>query len=74
MDLLETLAKEKEATVASASESPLPRRAFGVYWTLKDDAALQVARVNAMEFAEETQALMDRFPNAAVNTDEQRPA
>ena len=25
-----------------------------------------------MEFAEEAQALMDRFPNAAVNADEQR--
>ena len=25
-----------------------------------------------MQFAEEVQALVDRFPNAAVNTDEQR--
>ena len=72
MDLLEALAKEKEATVAAARESTLPPRAFGVYWTLKDDAALQVAGVSAVEFAEEAQALVDRFPNAAVNTDEQR--
>ena len=72
MDMLEALAKEKEATVAAASESPLPRRAFGVYWTLKDDTALQAAGVSAIEFAGETQALMDRFPNAAVNADEQR--
>ena len=72
MDLLEALAKEKEASVAAARESTLPPRAFGVYWTLKDDAALQAAGVSAMEFAEEAQALVDRFPNAAVNTDEQR--
>ena len=62
MDLLEALAKEKEDTVAAARESPLPPRAFGVYWTLKDDAALQSAGVDAMEFAEEAQVLLDRFP------------
>ena len=72
MDMLEALAKEKDAAVAVARDSTLPPRAFGVYWTLKDDAALQAAGVSAMEFAEEAQALMDRFSNAAVNADEQR--
>ena len=72
MDMLEALAKEKEAAVAAARDSTLPPRAFGVYWTLKEDAALQAAGVGAMEFAEEAQALVDRFPNAAVNADEHR--
>ena len=72
MDQLEALAKEKESVVAAARESALPPRVFGVYWTLKDDVALQAAGVGAMEFAEEVQALVDRFPNAAVNADEQR--
>ena len=72
MDMLEALAKEKEAAVVAAGDSTLPPRAFGVYWTLKEDAALQAAGVNAMQFAEEAQALADRFPNAAVNADEQR--
>ena len=72
MDMLEALAKEKEAAVDAAGDSTLPPRAFGVYWTLKEDAALQAAGVSAMEFAEEAQALVDRFPNAAVNADEQR--
>ncbi len=72
MDLLEVLAKEKGAAVAAARDSTLPPRAFGVYWTLKDDAALQAAGVSAMGFAEEAQALVVRFPNAAVNADEQR--
>ena len=43
-----------------------------MYWTLKDDAALQAAGVSAMAFAEEAQGLVERFPNAAVNADEQR--
>ena len=72
MDILETLAKEKEAAVVAARDSTLPPRAFGVYWTLKDKPALQAAGVSATEFAEEAQALVDRFPNAAVNADEQR--
>ena len=72
MDILEALAKEKEAAIIAARDSTLPPRAFGVYWTLKEDAALQMAGVSAMEFAEEAQTLVDRFPNAAVNADEQR--
>ena len=72
LDMLEALAKEKGAAVAAARDSTLPPRAFGVYWTLKDDGALQAAGVSAMEFAEEAQALAERFPNAAVNADEQR--
>ena len=72
MDMLEALAKEKEAAVVAARDSTLPPRAFGVYWTLKEDAALQAAGVSAMEFAEEAQALVERFPNAAVNADEHR--
>ena len=72
MDLLEALATEKEAAVAAAKDSTLPSRAFGVYWTLKADSALEAAGVSAMEFAEEAQTLVSRFPNAAVNADEQR--
>ncbi len=72
MDVLEALAREKEAAVAAARDSTLPARAFGVFWTLKDDPALEAAGVSAMRFAEEAQALVDRFPNAASNADEQR--
>ena len=72
INMLEALAKEKEAAVAAARDSTLPPKAFGVYWTLREDAALEAAEVSAMEFAEEAQALVDRFPNAAVNSDEQR--
>ena len=72
MDLLAALAEEKDAAVAAARDSTLPPRAFGVYWALKDDAALRAAGVSAKQFTEEAQALVNRFPNAAVNADEQR--
>ena len=72
IDILEVLAKEKEDAVVAARDSTLPPRAFGVYWTLKENAALQAAGVSAKEFAEEAQALVVRFPNAAVNADEHR--
>ncbi len=72
MDMLEALAKEKEAAIAAAKDSPLPSRAFSVYWTLKDDPALEAAGVNANRFAEEAQSFVSSFPNAAVNADEQR--
>ncbi len=72
LDLLEALAGEKEAAVAAVKNSTLPPRAFGVYWTLKDNSALESAGVSALEFAEEAQVLVDRFPSAAVNADERR--
>ena len=72
MDLLAGLAKEKEVAVKAAKDSGLSPRAFGVYWTLKDDAALQVAGISAMELAQEADAHLARFPNARVNADEQR--
>ena len=72
MDMLESLAKEKESVIAAATNSVLSPRAFGVYWILKDDHALKAAGVNAIEFAQEAQTLVSRFPNAAVNPEEQR--
>ncbi len=72
MDLLAALAKEKEAAVKSRQNSGLSPRAFGAYWTLKDDPDLRAARVNAMDLAREAESLLGRFPNAAVNADEER--
>lgn len=40
---LAAMAKEKEAAIKAAKDSGLSPRAFGVYWTLKDDAALGAA-------------------------------
>ena len=72
MDLLAQLAEEKEAALRSAQESGLSPRAFSVYWTLRQDQALAEAGIDAMEIAKETEDLLVRFPNAAVNPDEQR--
>ncbi len=72
MGLLGALAAEKDAALKSARESGLSSRAFAVSWTLRDDTALQSAGIYAMEVAKEAESLLDRFPNAAVNPDEQR--
>jgi type I restriction enzyme R subunit len=66
------LAREKQAAVKAAEDSGLSARAFGVFWQLKDDAALSAAGISAMELAKEAEAILGRFPNAAVNPDEQR--
>jgi type I restriction enzyme R subunit len=72
MDMLGALAAEKEAAAKAAAESGLSTRAFSAFWTLKDNEALKAANISAMELAREIEALSVRFPNAAVNPDEQR--
>lgn len=72
MDRLAELAKEKEEASKAADESGLSARAFGVYWTLKDDQPLRSAAVPAMDLAREAETQLARFPNARVNADEQR--
>jgi type I restriction enzyme R subunit len=72
MDMLAALAKEKEVAVKAAKDSGLSPRAFGVYWSLKEDANLRVAGISAMELAQEAETQLARFPNARVNADEQR--
>ena len=56
----------------AARESGLSARAFSVYWVLREDLALQAAGLDAMTLAKEGEGLLDRFPNATVNADEQR--
>ncbi|MDE2754228.1 MAG: hypothetical protein OXI83_16775, partial [Gemmatimonadota bacterium] len=72
MGVLAALARQKEEAVKAASESDLSPRAFAVFWTLKDDARLRGAGVSAMDLAQEAESLLGRFPNAAVNADENR--
>lgn len=72
MDLLAAIAAEKEAAMKSAKESGLSTRSFSVYWVLREDAALTHSGISPMELAKQAEALLDRFPNAAVNADEQR--
>ena len=72
MDRLAALAGEKEAAIRAARESGLSPRAFGVHWALKDDPSLETAGISASNLAREADGLLGRFPNAAVNADEQR--
>ncbi len=72
MDLLANIAREKDAAAKAAKESGLSPRAFGVYWALENDPAFGTTGLAAMDLAKETEDLLARFPNAAVNSDEQR--
>ncbi len=72
MELLAVLAREKEAAVAAMRESGLSSRAFGVHWALKDDPILKDAGIPTLDMAQEVETLLDRFPNAAVNTEEKK--
>jgi len=72
MDQLAALAAEKELAMKAARDSGLSARAFSVYWVVRDDPAVKSASLDAMALAKESEDLLDRFPNAAVNADEQR--
>ena len=72
MDMLSALAKEKDEAISASKDSGLTTRGFGVYWRLKDDAALRDAGISTMELAKESDVLTARLPNAKVNADEQR--
>lgn len=72
MDELAALAAEKDAAMREARDSGLSARAFAVSWVLRDDAALKTAGIDPKALATEAEALIARFPNAAVNADEQR--
>ncbi|MEK0085795.1 type I restriction endonuclease subunit R [Benzoatithermus flavus] len=72
MDQLAVLAAEKEAAMKAARDSGLSPRAFAVYWVLREDAAVKAASVDAKALAKDAEALLSRFPNAAVNADEHR--
>ena len=72
LDRLADIAREKEAAAKAAKESGLSPRAFGVYWTLRNDPGFGTAGIAALDLAKETEGLLTRFPNATVNSDEQR--
>ena len=72
MDRLADLAAEKDAAIRAARDSGLSPHAFAVHWALKDEAKLKIAGVDTLELAQRAETLLDRFPNAAVNDDEQR--
>jgi type I restriction enzyme, R subunit len=52
--------------------SGLSAKAFAVAWALRDDPSLEAAGIDPKEVGRAIEALMERFPNAHVNADEQR--
>lgn len=72
MDEIAALAAQKDAAMKSARDSGLSARAFGVFWSLRDDAAMKTAGIDPMVAAAEAEKLLGRFPNAGVNPEERR--
>ena len=72
MDQLDILAREKEEAVEAAENSGLSPRAFGIHLALKDDPNMEAIGISTLNVAQEVETLLNRFPNAAVNADEQR--
>lgn len=72
MDEIAALAAEKDAAMKAARDSGLSARAFGVFWSLRDDPAMKTAGIDPMAAAAEADKLLARFPNAAVNPEERR--
>lgn len=72
MDQLAALAAEKEAAMKAAKDSGLSARAFAVFWLLRDDMAVKGAGVDPMALARDAADLLEKFPNAQVNPDQQR--
>ena len=72
MEMLAALVGEKEATLEAAKKSDLTPRGFSVFWSLKDSQALDSAGISPIGLAREVETILSRFPNAGVNTDEER--
>lgn len=72
MDELAALAAEKEAALKQAKGSGLSARAFGAYWTFRDDTALKAADLDPIGIVREADKLMAKFPDARANVDERR--
>jgi type I restriction enzyme, R subunit len=72
MDLLAALAAERDAAMAAAKNSGLSPKGFAVFWALRGETSLVPLGIDSIDIAREAEALATRFPNAALNTDEQR--
>jgi hypothetical protein len=57
MDLMAALATEREAAAKAAKETGLSSKAFGVFWLLRNEAALKSAGVDPMEQYHQTHPL-----------------
>ena len=72
MDLLASLAAEKDAASQAAKNTGLTPKTFAAFWALRESAVLKSSGIDPLELAKEIEKLLARFPNAKVNPDEQR--
>jgi type I restriction enzyme R subunit len=72
MDELAELAAEKGEMMRAAQESGLTDTGFAIFWTVRNDSALETSQIDPYLLAREVEALVTRFPNWAENSDEGR--
>jgi type I restriction enzyme R subunit len=72
MDLLEALIYEKDIQQRAAKESGLSMRAYSAYVALQNDNSLIKSGIAPLELLKEAEVTLAKFPNASVNSDEER--
>lgn len=66
------LKKGKPKNYIPEDATGLSPKAFAAFWALRDSEVLKSGGIDPIELAKEIEKLLARFPNARVNTDEQR--
>ncbi len=72
LDELKAIAEEKDRARDLAKSSGLSERAFGVYWVLSKEPALQRLKVDIQRLAINVELAVEQFPHWRQNADEER--
>jgi type I restriction enzyme, R subunit len=72
LDELKAIAEEKDKARDLAMSSGLSERAFGVYWVLSKEPALQGLKVDIQRLAVNVELAVEQFPHWRQNADEER--
>jgi len=72
LDELKAIAEEKDKARDLAKSSGLSERAFGVYWVLSKEPALEGLKVDIQHLAANIELAVEQFPHWRQNADEER--
>jgi len=72
LDELKAIAEEKDKARDLAKSSGLSERAFGVYWVLSKEPALEGLKVDIQRLAINVELAVEQFPHWRQNADEER--
>ena len=72
LDELKVIAVEKEELRELAVRTGLSERAFGIFWLLSKEAALQDSKVDIQQVASSVEVTLEQYPHWRDNPDEER--